>query len=276
MTIPPRRVCVSMPNDLYWHDQSVIISGASSGIGRAVAERLGRCGARVGLIARRGGLLVALTDEIRSRGGRAAYAAADVTVAREVLAAVERLEAELGPCDVALAAAGIYRMTDVARLDAAASAAVVTTNVGGVMNLFAAVVPGMIERRSGRLAAVASIGAMLGLPGGAAYCASKAAVVTMMESLRIDLDRYGIKVTTLCPGFVDTPMVTNAERAAGGLMSADEAARRIVWAVERGRAEYWFPWRTWALARIGRALPHGWYRRVINHFEPMAEVLGDQ
>jgi short-subunit dehydrogenase len=110
---------------------------------------------------------------------------------------------------------------------------------------------------------VASIAAMLGLPEVGAYSASKAALVTLMESLRVDLHRFGIKVTTICPGFIDTPLIADHPRSVLKFMlQPDEAARRIARAIERGRAEYWFPWQMWLAARLARALPFGLYRRL--------------
>jgi short-subunit dehydrogenase len=96
---------------------------------------------------------------------------------------------------------------------------------------------------------------VVGLPGNAAYCASKAAVVAFLESLRLDAAASGILVTTVLPGVVDTPMVTDAERRAGGLVPAAVAAASILRAVERGRPELWFPLRTAILARLARGLP---------------------
>ena len=137
--------------------------------------------------------------------------------------AVRELEDRLGPCDVLIANAGIYRKTDVRQFDAEEANRVVATNVQGVLNAFGAVLPGMIRRRAGRLAAVASIAGMVGLPGAAAYSASKAAVITLLQSLRVDLYPLGIKVTAICPGYVDTAMITDLERATlKHLLTAEE------------------------------------------------------
>ena len=105
----------------------------------------------------------------------------------------------------------------------------------GTLHAIAAVLPGMVRRQRGHLAAVSSLAGLLGLPGAAAYCASKQAVVTLMQSLRLDLHRLGIRVTVVCPGYVDTAMITEEERATvRGLVSADDAALRVAWAIERG------------------------------------------
>ncbi len=261
----------------FWHDKHVLITGASSGIGWALAEHLARRGAAVGLTARREDRLRALAEQIRQSGGRAAFAAADVTDGKQVVAACGTLERTLGPCDVLIANAGVARPTPGERFSAADANLVFSTNVLGVSNSIAAVLPGMVERKRGHLVAIASIAAMMGLPNSGAYSASKAAVVTLMESLRVDLYRKGVKVTTICPGFVETPLLDGYPREVlPAMMSAERAARIITRAVERGRGKVWFPFRTWALARIARALPFFLYRRVCarlpkHNYEPRVD-----
>ena len=258
---------------MFWQGKHVIVTGASSGIGRALAEHLSGRGAKLGLLARRRELLAELARSICAGGAEAAFAAADVVDLPGVLAAVRALEDQLGPCDVLIANAGIYRKTDVRKFDPAEANRVIATNVQGVINSFAAVLPGMTERRRGHLAAVGSIAGMLGLPAAGAYSASKAAVVTLLESLRVDLYPLGVKVTAVCPGFVDTPMLTDQERATRkDLLGAAETARRISRAIERGRAEYWFPWRTRLLAATARLLPPGLYCRIMARVPAMEEA----
>jgi short-subunit dehydrogenase len=256
----------------FWHQKCAIITGASSGIGWKLAELLAARGARVGLLARREPLLNELARLITSRSGRATFAVADVTDLRQVRTALRTLEDELGPCDVLIANAGIYRKTNGREFDPAKANAVVATNLQGVIHAIGAVLPGMVKRRRGHLAAVSSIAGTLGLPGAAAYSASKAAVITLLESLRLDLRPLGIKVTTICPGYVDTPMITDQDRAkVKNLVSAEDAARRIVRAIERGRAECWFPWSTRLSTRLARWLPCSLYDRIMVHLPEMEE-----
>lgn len=256
----------------FWHQKCTIITGASSGIGWKLAELLAARGARLGLIARREPLLNELAQRITSRSGRATFAVADVTDLPAVRSALRTLEDELGPCDVLVANAGIYRKTNGREFDPAKASAVVATNLQGVIHAIGAVLPGMVKRRGGHLAAVSSIAGALGLPGAAAYSASKAAVMTLLESLRLDLRPWGIKVTTICPGYVDTPMITDEDRATvKNLVSADDAARRIARAIERGRAECWFPWSTWLSTSLVRLLPRSLYDRIMAHFPEMEE-----
>jgi short-subunit dehydrogenase len=261
--------------EAFWSGKCVVITGASSGIGQTLAERLAKRGAKVGLLARRVERLAQIAEGIRAAGGSCAYAPADVTDATGLAAAVRQIEASLGPCDVMIANAGIYRKTDVRRFDAAAADSVIAVNLQGVIHAFAAVLPDMVARRAGRLVAVSSIAGMLGLPGAAAYCASKAAVTTLLASLRVDLYPLGVRVTAVCPGFVDTPMITDEERAARkDILTPADAADRICRAVERGRAEAWFPRGTWWMARLARALPPTIYRWVMARVPDMDETSG--
>jgi short-subunit dehydrogenase len=252
-----------MRDPSFWQQKCVLITGASSGIGWALAKHLATRGAKLGLIARREEKLRELAAAIEFSGGQAAFAVADVTDPEQTRQAGRVLEEALGPCDVLIASAGIHRYSPGYDFRPNSANAVFATNVEGVVNAIGAVLPGMVERRRGHLVAMASIAAMLGLPEVGAYSASKAAIVTLMESLRVDLHGCNVKVTTICPGFVDTPLIADHARPIlRFILDPADAARRIAWAIEHGRAEYWFPWQTWLLARLGRALPLSIYRRI--------------
>jgi len=253
----------------FWRGRRVFITGASSGIGRALAEHVAGLGACVGLMARREEKLAELAAAIEAGGGTAAFAAVDVTDLYQVRAAVRVLEERLGVCDVMIANAGINRYASGFDFRAENANAVFATNVNGVVNAFGAVLPEMVARRDGQIVAIASIAALLGLPEAGAYSASKAAVVTMMKSLRVDLHGHGVKVTTICPGFVDTPLVAEHQRSIlKFLLPPEEAARRIARAIARGRGEYWFPLPTWLMARVARAMPFRVYRWICGFLPP--------
>jgi short-subunit dehydrogenase len=204
----------------------VIVTGASSGIGRALALILGTEGYRVGLIARRRDELETMAAKITAAGGFADAAAADVGDRAALRAAIAEIETRLGPADVLVANAGFGAPTRLDPLNTADVEQTIRVNLMGVIYAIEAVLPAMIARRSGHLLAVSSLAAFKGLPGESAYCASKAGVNAYMEGLRIALRSSGVTVTTVCPGFVETPM-TPMDSATPFLMSAEAAARRI-------------------------------------------------
>jgi short-subunit dehydrogenase len=263
--------------NIFWQDKCVVVTGASSGIGKALAEYLVGQGAKVGLIARRQDVLEQITAALAAPVDRVAWACADVTDQAATAAAIKRLEQQLGSCEVMIANAGIYHKTDVMNFDAASQNAVIATNVQGVINSIGAVLPGMIERKQGHLVAVSSIAAMIGLPAAGTYSASKAALVTLFQSLRVDLHPLGVKATVVAPGFVDTPIITDEERATvKDLLTAQQAALRICNAIERDRALDWFPWQTWLVCRLLSLAPSGLYRRLIAHVPEMEEAPTQQ
>jgi short-subunit dehydrogenase len=236
-------------------NQVAVVTGASSGIGWALARELAVQGCRVGLLARRRDQLDRLADEIRQAGGTAAAAVADVADRAQTLAAVEDLRARLGPVDLMIANAGVGTPTLLEPFNVADVEKMVRVNLLGVIYSIEAVLPEMLHRGRGHLAAVSSLAAYKGLPGESAYCASKAAVNTYLEGLRIQLRGKGVAVTTICPGFIKTPMTDVNNFKMPWLMQADEAARRIIRALRRRRKVYNFPWQTTLLMKLTRWLP---------------------
>jgi len=186
-------------------NQVAVITGASSGIGWAVARELAGRGCHVGLIARRGDRLQALADEIRTAGGKAAHAVADVGDRSQTLAAFRTVRDQLGPADLLFANSGVGQPTPLEPMNVPQVENMFRVNTLGVVYAIEAVLPEMLERGRGHLAAVSSLAAYKGFPGESAYCASKAAVSVYMEGLRIQLRSRGIFVTTICPGFIHTP-----------------------------------------------------------------------
>jgi short-subunit dehydrogenase len=240
-----------------------IVTGASSGIGRALALRLGAEGYRVGLIARRQEALEAVAAAIVGAGGVAVVAVADVGDRAALRAAIEKVERQLGPTDLIVANAGYGTPTHLDPLNTADVEETFRVNVMGVIYSIEAVLPGMLARRRGHLVAISSLAAFKGLPGESAYCASKAAVNTYMEGLRIALRSRGVVVTTVCPGFVQTPMTT-MNTAMPFLMSADEAALRIARTIARHRGGVVrFPWPMAMLMSLIAKLPDAVVARLV-------------
>jgi len=256
----------------FWQGKCVVVTGASSGIGLALCRELARRGARIGMIARGRERLEAVCASLLESEVEVSCYSADTRSREEMASAVSYFADRYGPCDVLIANAGIYRNTSGLQFEAQAADDVIVTNVVGVVNAIGAVLPLMVGRNHGHLVGVASLGAMIGLPGAGAYCASKSAVVTLLESLRIDLRKTKVRVTTVSPGFVDTPMITDEERQTlRYLLSAEQAATRIVRAIEQGRSEYWFPWQLWIQLKLLRAAPLWLYKLLAPLVEEMEE-----
>jgi short-subunit dehydrogenase len=246
-------------------DSVAIVTGASSGIGRALALRLGAAGYRVGLIARRHAELQSAAGAIMTQGGTAAVMVADVGDRAALRAAVAGIEHELGPVDIMVANAGFGAPTRLEPLNIADVEETIRVNVMGVIYSIEAVLPGMLKRERGHLVAISSLAAFKGLPGESAYCASKAAVNAYMEGLRIGVRSRGVVVTTVCPGFVETPM-TPMESAAPFLMSADAAAGRIARVISRRRGGVFrFPLPMSLLMRVIARLPDALVARVMRY-----------
>ncbi|MGL4551640.1 MAG: SDR family NAD(P)-dependent oxidoreductase [Gemmataceae bacterium] len=248
-----------------------LVTGASSGIGREVARELARGGTKVGLVARRLDQLDALAAEVRAAGGVAEVAAADVADRGQTVAALRDLEGRLGPVDLLVANAGVGAPTFVEpALNVEALEAMYRVNVFGVVYSIEAVLPGMLARGRGHLVAVSSLGAYKGLPGESGYTSSKAAVNNLMEGFRIQLRPRGVRVTTVCPGFVATPMTAKNRFKMPMLMGADEAARRIVRALRGKPAVFDFPTPMRWLMELTRWLPDWAVRRGMGRYDPEA------
>src|SRR6266850_8306382 len=237
-----------------WSNKVVLITGASSGIGRSLGIELARRGASVGLLARRRELLEEIVGEIRQAEGRALALPADVTNADAVRAAVGELRRNFGPIDLLIANAGISVNTFVPDLCEKKIAELINVNVIGVVNSVSAVLREMVAQGSGHLVVNSSLAAYRGLPRSAAYCASKAAVSSFCEALRIDLKGSGVDVTIIHPGFVRTSLITNITRTPY-LMEVDQAVQKIVRAIEKRKKGYSFPWQLATIARACKLLP---------------------
>jgi short-subunit dehydrogenase len=178
---------------------------------------------------------------------------------------VERLLKSWGHVDVLIANAGMSSTTSGASLDAGDAGQVITVNVIGVVNSVAAVLPSMLKQKSGQLVAISSLAAYRGLPKSGAYSASKAAVSTFFESLRVDLRGSGVDVTVIHPGFIRTPMTAGRKKKLPFLLEVEDAACRIIRAIERRARTYAFPWQLASVVRVIRHLPGGLYDRIASN-----------
>ena len=243
----------------YWANKVVMITGASSGIGKGMALEIASRGASVALLARREDLLNELVDQIKARNGKAIAAAADVRDAAAVRAAADRFRKELGPIDILVANAGIGTSNHAVQLRPDHVAEVININVLGAVNSVAAVAPEMVERGQGRLVAISSLAAYRGLAKSAAYCASKAAISAYFESVRIDLRNTGVEVSIIYPGFIKTAITAGRENKMPYLMELEDGVKIIVSAIEKRKKSYAFPWQLATIVRAGLLMPVAMY-----------------
>ena len=246
--------------------QVAVITGASSGIGWALARALAAEGCKVGLLSAAARAACRVGCEIEKSGGSTAFAVADVTDRPQTVAAIHEVADRLGPVDLLIANAGVAPPTTVEPFNVRDIEMMFRVNVLGIVYALEAVLPQMLERRRGHVAAVSSLAAFRGLPGESAYTSSKAAVNVFMEGLRIQLRSKGIMVTTICPGFVQTPMTETNEFKMPFLLTADEAARRIVRTLKQKRKVYNFPWQTSLLMRLLRWTPDWFVERLMHTY----------
>jgi short-subunit dehydrogenase len=228
----------------------VFLTGASSGIGDALAREYAARGATLGLFARRESELIRLKAAL-APAVVAAYAG-DVRDATALASAAADFIASFGLPDIVIGNAGISRGTLTSEAaDLPAFKAVFDTNVLGLVHTFQPFLSAMQRERRGTLVGVASVAGFRGLPGSSAYCASKAAAITYLESLRVELVGSGVAVVTICPGFVATPMTAGNPYHMPFLLAPDRAARLMVRAIARRQRFYVLPWQ---MAWVGRLL----------------------
>lgn len=238
----------------------VIITGASSGIGAALARRYGEQGAILGLMARRRPALEQLAGALATT---CEIYPLDVRDGAALATAARDFTGKHGCPDIVIANAGVSlgTLSDHAE-DLPAFQDVLDINVMGMVKLFQPFIGGMRERRSGTFCGIASVAGYRGLPGAAAYSASKAAAVSYLESLRVELRKGGIKVVTICPGYIATPMTAQNPYPMPFMMSAETAAARIAAIIERGSSFTVIPWQMALVARALHIMPHWLYDRL--------------
>lgn len=246
---------------------TIWVTGASSGLGAGLAREMSGRGHAVGLMARRVDRLEALRDDIVAKGGRVALAPCDVTDLASVEAAANALRAELGVPDVLVANAGVEGQMKEPVIDLGAIRHTFDVNVFGAIQVAQQVLPDMLERRSGHLVVVSSVAATRGLPKSATYSASKAAISTFWESLRVDLQGTGVACTTIHPGFVRTAMTEGQGFTMPWLLEPEQAAVLMADAIEKRKRTLTFPWQMRWLERAMRVLPNAVFDRAARRLD---------
>ena len=240
---------------------NVFITGASSGIGAALANEFATRGACLGLVARRRDALSAVESALP---GRHQTYAADVTDRDALIEAARAFEAAVGPADIVIANAGIsIGVKTEFYEDLAQFQRVLDTNVLGMAATFHPFIAGMKARHQGTLVGVASVAGVRGLPGSDAYCASKAAAIVYCESLRIEMARYGVKVVTISPGFIRTAMTQKNPYPMPFLMDADLFAERAAEAILAGVRYRTIPWQMGWVTALLRVMPRALFDRLM-------------
>lgn len=241
-----------------------LITGASSGIGQALAWRYHQAGYDLALLARREDEMQRWAQERGMDPARYRLYGVDVAQVPEVVAAGRACLAQQGVPDVVVANAGISIGMDTAEYDdLAVMARLFAVNNTGLAATFHPFIEPMRQRGSGRLVGVASVAGIRGLPGHGAYCASKAAVINYCESLRGELRGSGVRVVTLSPGYVDTPLTRQNRYPMPFLMTPDAFALRAVKAIEAGVSYRVIPWPMGVVAKLLRLLPDALFDRLL-------------
>jgi len=243
--------------------RTVLITGASSGIGKALAVHYARERASLALLGRDQSRLAMVADECRKLGGSVQIHPLDVRNRAEMNAWVRGFD-EKTPVDLVIANAGLMAGTppggEIEPADA--GYAVVETNVLGVLNTIQPLLPAMLSRRKGQIAIISSIAAFIPLPDSPSYCASKSAVLNYGQSLRALLAPHGIAVSVVCPGYVTTPMAARESGRKPFMMSAEKAAALIVAGLGRNRPLIAFPFLFALATRLHGLVPDGLRRRL--------------
>jgi short-subunit dehydrogenase len=239
----------------------VFLTGASSGIGEALARLYAGRGATLGLVARRGDLLQTLKSSLPVT---AETYACDVRDLQAVKSAALDFIARHGVPDIVIGNAGVSfgTLTEYEE-DVAAFREILEINVMGLVNTFHPFVKPMRERRSGTLAGIASVAGFRGLPGAAGYSASKAAAIRYLEALRVEMHGSGVKVSTVCPGFIRTAMTAKNPYPMPFILEVNDAARRIARVIDSGRSFAVVPWQLAIVGRILAMLPNPVFDRLM-------------
>jgi short-subunit dehydrogenase len=243
----------------------VLITGASSGIGQALAARFYVAGYTLALVARR-------TSEIEAWAGAHSISAdrykiysADVSVTDSMVAAGKACLAAQGVPDVVIACAGISVGVDTAeRSDIDVMAQTYATNNVGTAATFHPFIEAMVQRKSGTLVGIGSVNGIRGFAGHGANCPSKAALISYCECLRVELKASGVKVVTLCPGYIDTPLTRQNQYSMPFLMRPQDFADKAFKAIESGTSYRVIPWQMGLVAKLLRLLPNAVFDRAFS------------
>lgn len=247
----------------FWKDKVVFLTGASSGIGEAMALEMAKRGAILGLLARRESLLRDLSAKCERLGTAAREFSCDITDEYAVRDAAQSLRNEFGKIDILIANAGIGGGAKHAKdLKPQDFRRVIDTNLVGAVNAVSAVLPQMLDRNDGQIVAVSSLAGFRGLPKSAAYSASKAGMTAYFESVRLDVRNSGVNVTIIQPGFIKTPLTSGRVNKMPFLMELEDSIPLFLKAIEKKKKFAAFPWQLATFVRAGRIFPAWLYDKI--------------
>jgi short-subunit dehydrogenase len=242
----------------------VFITGASSGIGQALALRFFQAGYRLALVARRVSVVESWANANEISTSSYQIYSADVAVPESIVAAGLACIARQGVPDVVIASAGISIGMDTAIVeDITVMAQTFATNNIGTAATFHPFIQAMAQRGSGTLVGIGSVAGIRGLPGHGAYCGSKAAVIAYCESLRGELRASGVQVVTICPGYIDTPLTQKNRYGMPFLMHPEAFAEKAFTAIEAGASYRVIPWQMGVVAKLMRLLPNAVFDKLL-------------
>lgn len=233
----------------------VFITGASSGLGKGLAIQFAKDGYKVALAARRLIAIEMIADSLSKQGFKAIALQCDVTQKESVQAAIQHCLTTWGRIDIMVANAGISLPTPGTTLSSDTFKQLWDTNVTGALYCYEAVIPTMIQQRSGHLVSIASLAGFKGLPEAGGYSSSKAALSILTESLRIDLKPQGIKVSLIQPGFIKTPMTDRNRYWMPFILNYEAGVNRIYKAILKKKPVYAFPWPLVFIVYLAKIMP---------------------
>ena len=242
---------------------NIFLTGASSGIGQALAKEFAANGATLGLVARREDKLKELIAELPNPELHTAIVC-DVTDRDRLIEEARKFDGACGGVDIAVACAGIsVGVKTQYREDLDVFDKVFDTNVFAMASTFHAFIDPMIKRKRGTLVGIASVAGIRGLPGSEAYCASKSAAITYCESLRVEMQKYGVKVVTITPGFAKTPLTAHNPYKMPFIMEPEAFAKEAVKVIMVGKKYATIPWEMGVLSKILRLIPNWLFDKIL-------------
>jgi short-subunit dehydrogenase len=242
--------------------KTILLTGASSGIGFELARQLAREKIRLALLARRENLLVRLADGLRDSGSEILPITCDVSKRDEIKRAGLRIRSQFGPIHIAILNAGIGHRESGEDYDVEAAREIFAVNVFGLIDFVGELLPDFRRAKSGMIVGVSSLADCRGFPKSGFYSASKTAATFLLESLRVELRGSGIKVVTVKPGFVRTEMVEGSRYPMPFLMPAERAARIIVKGIKKEKRTIQFPRPTVWGSKLLKVMPDFLYERI--------------